>query len=269
MKAESMVSQSHFNMPEINMASNLKTPSLPASYGKTSIFLMAVDPYSAHIIWEVGDDDMSRLKQKGYQPVIKLHDITENFSSPPRPRTSFEIAINIDDKKSYISLPEAGRIYSAELGFKALDGCFSPLARSNSAEAPRDTPATELYPNNESADNTSEAPETTAPTRQITGSYIAAAEGKTGKFNLVVPPLENRVRFGEEAVKKYINAIEIINIPPPGSSFLPHIEMAPSFTSPDYSSRHENLPRKASHHGHSFDLTELSERRFISGISSR
>ncbi len=268
MKDKNMVSKSHFNMPEINMVSNLEPPSLPASYGKTSIFLMAVDPYSAHIIWEIGTDDMSRLKQKGGQPVIKLHDITANISPPPMARTSFEVKINIDDQKSYIALPKAGRTYSAELGFKNTAGCFFPLAQSNSAEAPRDTPAAALYPSNESADNTPEVPKTAPPPRQIPGSHLAAAKGKTGGLDQVVQPLENRVRFDEEAAKKYINAVEIINNPPHRVSFLPHMELEPSFTPFDYSSLHENPPREISHHGHNFDLTEFNERRFISGISS-
>lgn len=232
MKDENMVSQSHFNMPEINTASSLEPPSLPDSYGETSIFLMTVAPYSAHIIWEVDADDMNRINQKGCQPVIKLHDdVTENLSSPPRAHTSFEVKINIDDKKSYIALPEAGRIYSAELGFKNADGHFFPLAQSNSAEAPRDTSAPELYPDHESAGT---APETS----------------------------------GAAAINKYINAIETINNPPPRTSFLPHIDMKPSFTSFDISSRQENPPREI-HHKYSLDLTESIERRFIAGISSR
>ncbi len=264
MKDENMVSQSHFNMPEINMVSNPDPPSLPASYGKTSIFLMAVDPYSAHIIWEVEAGDMSRLNQKGCRPLIRLHDITENLSYAPMARASFEVEINIGDKKSYITLPKAGRTYSAELGFKNANGRFSPLARSNSAEAPRDTPATGFYPDSKSADHASRTSATTA-------DDTTAAEVKAENFDQTVPPLENRIRFGGEAVDKYINAIEIIKNPPRQVSFLPHahIDTEPYFPSVDYAGLHENPPREIPRHGQSFNLTESVERRFIAGISSR
>ncbi|MFW8601466.1 DUF4912 domain-containing protein [Desulfobacterota bacterium M19] len=268
MNDENMVTQSHFNMPEINMAFSQELHSLPASYGETSIFLMAVDPYSAHIIWEFGADDLSRMKQRGGRPVIRLHDITTNLSYTTIPRTSFEIKINIDDKKSYITLPEAGRVYSAELGFKNTAGRFFSLARSNSAEAPRDTAAAELYPDDKSADNAPGTPETAVPERQTPGDHIAATEVKTEELNLAVPPSGNRIQINGVTIDKYINAIEIINNPPPGLSFLP-LEPEPFFSPLDYSSRHENPPRRTSHHRHSDDLTEFNEIRFISGISSR
>ncbi|VAW40096.1 hypothetical protein MNBD_DELTA03-466 [hydrothermal vent metagenome] len=271
MKNENMVSQSHFNMPEFNMASSLESPSLPASYGKTSLFLMTVDPYSAHLIWEVDTADMTRLNQKGCRPLIKLHDITENSSQTHNTRTSFEIEINIDDKKGYITLPKAGRTYSAELGFKNAAGHFSTLAQSNSSEAPRDTPAAEPYPDNKSADMPG-APATAGPAHQIPADHITAAEFKAENLHQTIRPLENRVWSDEDDTDKYINAVEIINNPPPGVSPLPYIEiieMKPSFTSLDYSGHHGELPRELFYYGHSSGLTELSERRFITGISSR
>ncbi len=272
MQDENMVSQSHCNMHGINRASNLTAPCLPDSYGKTNIFLMAVDPYSAHIMWEIDTHDMKIMEQKGCQPVVKLYDITGNTSCGQKPRTSFEVNINISDQKSYISLPRAGGTYSAELGLKNADGHFFPLAESNSAEAPRDTPAAELHLNNKPEDNELEIPKT-AFADQIPCDRVAAEEVKAEKINETIPPLENRVRFTGGAVNT-INAIEIINNPPVGISFLSHINMDPSLcrpdrTSLDYSRLYKNQPPKTDQNEENFDLTEFSEKRFISGISSR
>lgn len=272
MQDENMVSQSHSNMHGINRASNLAAPGLPKSYGKTNIFLMTVDPYSAHIMWEIDTHDMKLMEQKGCRPVVKLYDITGNTSCDRKPRASIEVDINIGDQKSYISLPRAGGTYSAELGLKNADGHFFPLAESNSAEAPRDTPAAEPYLNNKPEDHELEIPKA-AFTDQIPCDCVAAEETKAEKINETIPPLENRVRFVKGAINT-INAIEIINNPPAGISFLSHINMEPSLcrpgrTSLDYSRLYKNPLPKTDQNGDDFDLTEFSEKRFISGISSR
>lgn len=274
-----MVSQSHCNRHEINMGSSLESPCLPDSYGKTSVFLMAVGPCSAHVIWEVDADDMKGLKQKGSsgrkecQPVIKFHDITGNVSYDKNTHTSFEVDINLEDKKSYISLPKAGRTYFAELGFKTEDGRFFSIAESNSAEAPRDTPVNKIYLKNEPESNELGMPKAASIDEQVPYDHIATEEVSAEKVISAILPLEGRIRFGEESANQYIDAIEVLKNPASIVSFLPNINMEPSFrlqgnASLDYSRLYKNVHQKAYQNVQGFDLTELRERKFISGISS-
>lgn len=266
-----MVSQSHCNMHEINLRSSLESPCLPDSYGKTSVFLMAVGPYSAHVIWDVDADDIKGLKQKGSsgqkecQPVIKFHDITGNVSDDKNTHTSFEVDINLEDKKSYISLPKAGRTYFAEVGFKTEDGRFFSIAESNSAEAPRDTPVNEIYLKNRPESNELGMPKAASIDEQVPYDHIAPEEVSAEEIMPAILPLGNRIRFGEESTNQYIDAIEVLKNPASIVSFLPNINMEPSFwlqvnASRDSSRLYKNVQ--------GFDLTELSERKFISGISS-
>ncbi len=272
MKDENMVSQSHFNMHGINRASNLTAPSLPNSYGKTNIFLMAVDPYSAHIMWEIDSHDMRIMEQKGCQPVVKLHDITGNTSYDQKPRASFEVDININSQKSYISLPRAGRTYSAELGIKNENSHFLSLAKSNSAEAPRDTSVTKPYLEKLSENNGPGMPAAASVAEQIPCGCAAPEEINAAKINPAIVSLKNRARFNGESINR-INALEIIKNPPAIVSFLPRISMVSSFrllddASLDDSRLYKNPPQKTDQNGQDFDLTEFSEKRFISGISS-
>lgn len=274
-----MVSQLHYITREINMESSLESRCLPDSYGKTSLFLMAVGPYSAHVIWEVDDDDMKGLKQKGCsgqkecQPVIKFHDITENVSYDKNTLTSFEVDINLADKKRYISLPKAGRTYFAELGFKTEDGLFFPIAESNSAESPRDTPVNEIVKNGPECNELGMVKAVCFDEQVPYEPIIATEEVNAEKVIQAILPLSKRLRFGEDSNHQYIDAIEVLKNPASVLSFLANTNMGPSFwlqanASLNYSRLYKSVHQKEFQNVKDFDLTELSERKFISGISS-
>ncbi len=253
------------------MNSSLETSCLPDLYDKTSVFLMAVGPCLAHVVWEVSADDLKELTKKcnsgleGSQPaVITFHDITAKVVSDRSTHSSFEVDINLEDKKGYIALPKAGRTYFAELGFKTEDG-FVLIAESNSVETPRDTPVKKLSFKNEFKSNERAKAKAVSIDEQVPCENLASEESTAEKGREVTLPLVNRVRFGEGAINKYIAAIDVLNNPASRLSILPNMDMEPSFwlqvnASYGYSRLDKNVQ--------GVDLTQLSEEKFITGISS-
>ena len=122
---------------------------LPGSYGETCLFLMAVEPYLLHVIWEVDADTLKGLQDQfgdELNPVkfmLRYYDVTGIPFDGGNAQASFDRDIDLSDKKCYVSLREAGKAYVAEIGYKKRSDHFCSLARSNVTETPRVGPAPE------------------------------------------------------------------------------------------------------------------------------
>ena len=116
---------------------------LPGSYGETSLFLMAVEPYLLHVIWEVDTDTLKGIQDQfgdELNPVkfmLRFYDVTGILFDGGNAQASFDRGIDLSDKKCYVSLRDAGQAYVAEIGYKKRSGHFCSLARSNVTETPR------------------------------------------------------------------------------------------------------------------------------------
>lgn len=125
---------------------------LPDSYGETCLFLMAVEPHLVHVIWDVDPDVLKGIKGQGSDApdpdrfVLRFHDVTGTVIDGEKSRASFDVEININEKKRYVPLWDAGRAYRAEIGTLNGKDSFSPLARSNVTETPRVGTAPQLEP---------------------------------------------------------------------------------------------------------------------------
>jgi hypothetical protein len=122
---------------------------LPAGYGETRIVLLPVDPYLVHVYWEVslsGKRFVRALVEAGAlrpQAVLRFHDVTAMPAGGVRAEGSFDVAVDMESRNWYVRLLSPEKAYVVDLGFRAADGRFHRVARSNRGETPRAWPCAE------------------------------------------------------------------------------------------------------------------------------
>jgi hypothetical protein len=112
---------------------------LPSSYGETIVMLVPVDPTIAHVYWDVSPEDMER---SGSAPTaLRVYDIHGRVFDGTNARGFFDVDIELDDRSSYVSLPDTEGSCQVDLGFITEDGGFVALAQSNSVQTPKSAPS--------------------------------------------------------------------------------------------------------------------------------
>ena len=122
---------------------------LPFKYNKTVVKVLAQNPNTLFVYWEISDDDINELKKQygedvfyKTRPVLIIHNLTDNYS--------FEV--NIDDFANnwYVHVNDTKCSYSAELGRRPnsmykihdeknnIDTDFINISYSNTIEMPND-----------------------------------------------------------------------------------------------------------------------------------
>jgi hypothetical protein len=121
----------------------LESIELPDSYGETCLFLMAVEPSLVHVIWDVDPAVLKGIKDQGRDDshpvrfILRFHDVTSIIFHGEKSLASFDVDIDLNEKKRYVPLRNAGRAYWAEIGTINAAGSFSHIVRSNVTETPR------------------------------------------------------------------------------------------------------------------------------------
>jgi hypothetical protein len=120
---------------------------LPDSYGETRAVLMAIEPYLLHVYWEVTSDVLEKAKH-GFgddhtqpQTILRFYDVTNASVDHGKTHNFFDLDIDLYSRSRYVHLWSPDKSYFVELGFKAGDGRFFPIVRSNVAKTPSAWPA--------------------------------------------------------------------------------------------------------------------------------
>ena len=116
---------------------------LPETYGDNRLVIMPRDPLWFFAYWELTPDRFDTLRdqvgdetwQKG-QAVLRVYDVTGLEGDVSNANRFFDVGISCDARRWYVNVPEAGRSYVADLGFKFPDGRFFSLLRSNRGPVP-------------------------------------------------------------------------------------------------------------------------------------
>jgi hypothetical protein len=120
---------------------------LPDSYGETRAVLMAIEPYLLHVYWEVTSDELEKAKHwfdddhAQCQTILRFYDVTNAIVDNEKTHSFFDMDIDLYSSSRYVHLWSPDKSYFVELGFKAADGRFFPLVRSNVAKTPSAWPA--------------------------------------------------------------------------------------------------------------------------------
>lgn len=132
-------------IPSRNRKTDASASKLQHLHSQTRVVLLPVDPYHVHAYWEVGDDDIARIRTRlgtsrhDIVPVLRFHDVTDCSSSPAASSASFDIPIDLAAQNRYVHLLSPEKMYYTELGLKRSRDRFIALARSNIVEIPPDT----------------------------------------------------------------------------------------------------------------------------------
>lgn len=118
---------------------------LPASYGRTRLVVLPVDPFHVHAYWEVTEKDrltvMKRLDPLGagrLSWVLRFHDV--NAGETRGNTDHFDVFVDRAARNWYIELWSSNKQYWVELG-TAYGARFAPVSRSGVVELPRVAPA--------------------------------------------------------------------------------------------------------------------------------
>jgi hypothetical protein len=256
---------------------------LPDSYGETRVVLLPVEPYLLHIYWEVTPVELQRAKDQlcdehgQSQAILRCYDVTNIIFDGTNAHGSFDVCIDLLATSWYVHLWSPEKSYFVELGFRTKDGRFYPIARSNIAEIPPDWPApksdehymlvagdydlletvpapTDVQPSHEPRPPRASQPEPellSAAERDCdfeTRSPLAAEEDSSGAEVYEEPFGDDRTEAGK------------VNEPGEMGKAEPLSEVGGSI---EQSSREKGRLKEAC-----LDLTEMSEKRFVSGVSS-
>lgn len=119
---------------------------LPDSYGDTKVVLLPVDPYLVHVYWDVAPGELEKTKThlgegpQHVQATLRFYDITSIIFDGSNAHSVFDVDIELQARNWYVHLWSPERSYCVDLGFRTKDGRFVPIARSNVAETPRAWP---------------------------------------------------------------------------------------------------------------------------------
>jgi len=114
---------------------------IPSRYGDNKLVLLVRDPWWIFAYWEIDPRrqeeltrQMERSGHKSKKTVLRVYDVTR--SGLPKFNSFFDIELNFYADNWYIDVGIPDREWVAEIGYRADDGRFYVLARSNSVRTP-------------------------------------------------------------------------------------------------------------------------------------
>lgn len=235
--------------------------SLREASGETEIVLLPVSPDRVFAFWEMGEESAGGGDRNGDshtdQAVLRFHESRPSPAANAQQDLSQEVPIEPQAGSRYFNLGQAGTTCQAEIGFADREGRFRQEARSTATETPRPLPPPEDTISRELTDGTGPLPPPSAPTRIGEPHPVSPPDLIPGP--LPVERDESAVAKPEEFLVKRRLAI------------FRHLSEAVPLAEADHL-----LPTEQTVHlvvqgdmTRKSDLTEISERKFATGISSR
>lgn len=145
---ESPDQHAHATEPESPGSVSDALSTLPESYGETTLVAVPVDPYVVHCQWEVAPADLERAKQtlgvseQEFWPVLRFYDVTNAAPDESAPDAAFDVDVQLQAGNWYVRSCGPDRSYRADLALKREDGSLVVVASSNPAHTPPSTLST-------------------------------------------------------------------------------------------------------------------------------
>lgn len=268
MKQDDPASGSKQQTPETGHQADEESRSLPQQYGETGVVLLPVTPDKVFAFWEMDagpaeGDNPSNAAPSQDQAVLRFHESGGSSEERGQQETSLELPIEPHAGSRYLHLQHAGSSCQAEIGYTGEEGRFIQTARSDVAETPRPLPTPEPPPNRQPPEGA--APKHPLPAMATWPAPAPFAQPGPG------PCRETEFISVEKDVPGSIPESEEILIKRRLAIFRHLSEAVPLFEAGHtleavhaiiISGTKDILPMTR-------DLTEISERKFVAGISSR
>lgn len=229
---------------------------LPESYGRTTVVLLPVQPYLAHVFWEIASGDLAKAEKRlrrdarSAQPVLRFCDVTSPALGSTTTGDYFDVDIDLRTGNWYVHLWNPGRSYFVEVGFRPAEGGFVSLRRSNVAHFPPARPSLETDEGFQVQERERQRAEGARPSAGRPSTLRIEAVGRKQLAARQIPALTDsedvlRRKLGEAYSFRGAGR-GVFDVPKPARR-----DLAPGpFRKPDH------------------DLVELNERSYTSGISS-
>jgi hypothetical protein len=116
-------------------------PELPSTYNDNRLVLLARDPYWLYAYWDFSVEQISatltRLGAQDTRPILRVFDVTYIDFDGTNAWSGVDIEITPFATNWYIPVPQPDAAYCVEVGYRAPDGRFAALGRSNVVTTPR------------------------------------------------------------------------------------------------------------------------------------
>jgi uncharacterized protein len=110
---------------------------LPSGYGASQIMLLPRDPQWAYAYWDVPSEKREEIRaQGGQQLALRLFDVTGLDLGRQASHNVQEYGCDEMAREWYLPIPVSDRDYVLEIGYRAGDGRWLVMARSNSIRVP-------------------------------------------------------------------------------------------------------------------------------------
>jgi hypothetical protein len=119
-----------------------ETADLPTRYGVDRLVLLIRDPHWCYAWWEITDTCLHSGRQELAEPTqltLRFYDISAIDWDGGNHHSVHDVEIHDAAGSWYVELGRPGAGFVAEVGWRAADGVFRPLVRSNPVALPRES----------------------------------------------------------------------------------------------------------------------------------
>jgi hypothetical protein len=228
----------------------------------TRVTVMTVNPYLLHVYCQISQRDLENIRHTlreslaSARPVLRFYDITCILFDGTNAHQIFDVEVDLRTMKWNVPIWSADKSYVIDLGYKATDGRFYPMARSNVVRVPRAEPSARLaehYLRVERGQIKSLAPALVAqvpPGKPVEAPRLEAMHGMWKETGELFKGKAERVKAVDSVWRKH----EFKE-----AKTIPRQVLEVDIT------EEKELLRGVSH---PFDLVQLAEERFSFGVSS-
>jgi hypothetical protein len=113
----------------------------------TRVAAMIVNPYLLHVYWQISGQDLEKIQSTlgeslaNARPVLRFYDITCILFDGRNAHQIFDVEVDLRSMNWNVPVWSADKSYLIDLGYKAPDGHFYPMTRSNVVRVPRAEPS--------------------------------------------------------------------------------------------------------------------------------
>lgn len=134
---------------ELKMPRGRKSPenSFPDDRSGARVAAMTINPYLVHVWWQISGQHLEAVQAvlggppTDARPALRFYDITCILFDGTNAHQTFDVEVDLRTRKWNVSLWSADKSYVIDLGYKASDGRFHQIARSNIVNLPRSGPS--------------------------------------------------------------------------------------------------------------------------------
>jgi hypothetical protein len=130
-------------VPDLRPAPAPAPCDIPWSYGDNRVTALARDPQWAFAYWEVSDEAIAAARGRTSDPAaglaLRVYDSTNRLFNGLNAHHHWDLGVDRATTSYYFRVGRPGCTIHVDIGVRAADGAFAPIARSGAVGMPRDS----------------------------------------------------------------------------------------------------------------------------------